>query len=1097
MPVLRTPAHSATLPAETLTVVNAHSGVVHLLNPHTFVLLDQLHLWLHTHFGIPAASVFLLGPYGIKLKFQTLTEGAPLEVYVYDKRWFQELAQRPLVLRAVDAELQPLLPPPPLPLAAQRLELLSLRQLLQTLHRNGEWAGLVLSQSQLLHSSIATKLAELNNLFKLLNVLLQYFVAFCKDIEQDADSTSSYIDKVLQHSLNRSWRSHLGTLDQVRLLPCHQSAAHSTLGSLLDTHDLAQAAQALQELMQQLTLQTQTVARLLQTTNSDKLKIDSLIAELRQELVDAFKLLPSQLAREWGSVQQAVLLMQLDYKNLPQLLEDEARTIFRIHQQQYAPKAAAAAASLHRLLHQLVQFKQRLMTRSSDVLVLVLMAQLAVVRVRDQLRTLQPSADRLVLLEHTLSLLVDLPMLYGLYLVEIARRQWWLQQFKHQAALLAELFAQLGSQEELFRKRWQERFGAIVKLLGGDPGGSLLLSQVIPLVEVSVLSPSVYASQTASPVTRDDAVRFVDSLKRIPQFSHETPHMLSVSKAGGSLSVVLVLERAVLELDDKMAASTGDKSTEQQAQLVQGLRQRISKLESLLHTLSLGMQRLPLSMRLPSAATTAIVGAQLPPSRLRQLLVSISDLVALVQRRFSAPSSTRRLNSSLLLLPPEALNALPPDTPKDPKNTIDKHLENIRLRREQQSQADAIQQLQTQLAAAQQQLTQEREQSAHQETQNRQQQLKLANHNEELTELVHNKDTMVDELTDALTHRDLELKEMAARLQRTDAQVAQDSSAAAARIHELTVAAEAREKVYAELQLKVDELTAMKSDLLANMGAKEDDMASERRGLGDEIVQLKARIEELEEHAGDAAPEAVQYVARAHELTDALLAKFTELCLVLEAVGLMLVRHGDEVLVIRVKGLKARRENEEVPMLEVYADVAKAARWDEGDGPSADSGFRQFLDSATCDHGWLLKAVAKRFSDIEGLAKKLQKETRGQKTELAQLAAALQSKVAIRGFQQDDLVMFLPTRDDLLLATDFGVELAEEPPWAAFNVGAPHYFLKPDSRLHLEGRDWMVGRVRLIESHSVTEANADLGENPFHLLVGVTWFYVEVEEESL
>jgi hypothetical protein len=81
-------------------------------------------------------------------------------------------------------------------------------------------------------------------------------------------------------------------------------------------------------------------------------------------------------------------------------------------------------------------------------------------------------------------------------------------------------------------------------------------------------------------------------------------------------------------------------------------------------------------------------------------------------------------------------------------------------------------------------------------------------------------------------------------------------------------------------------------------------------------------------------------------------------------------------------------------------------------------------------------------------------------------------------------VLFLPTRIDHKSAVEAGQT------WAAFNFGLPHYFLKVDPKHDLQDKDWMVGRIGSISSHTV----GDSDDNPFHLSKGVNWFYIEATE---
>lgn len=61
-------------------------------------------------------------------------------------------------------------------------------------------------------------------------------------------------------------------------------------------------------------------------------------------------------------------------------------------------------------------------------------------------------------------------------------------------------------------------------------------------------------------------------------------------------------------------------------------------------------------------------------------------------------------------------------------------------------------------------------------------------------------------------------------------------------------------------------------------------------------------------------------------------------------------------------------------------------------------------------------------------------------------------KISYRAFSAGDLALFLPTRND------------NSPAWAAFNVGAPHYFLDMEG-VDTEGKDFLIGRIQEIKEH--------------------------------
>lgn len=146
--------------------------------------------------------------------------------------------------------------------------------------------------------------------------------------------------------------------------------------------------------------------------------------------------------------------------------------------------------------------------------------------------------------------------------------------------------------------------------------------------------------------------------------------------------------------------------------------------------------------------------------------------------------------------------------------------------------------------------------------------------------------------------------------------------------------------------------------------------------------------------------------------------------------------------------------------------------------------------------------ITKRYKDVETLAKKYQKDSRGYRERTHRLQAEAHDKIAYRSFKEGDLALFLPTRNQ---ATR---------PWAAFNVGAPHYFLREQDAHKLQARDWLLARITKVEDRlvdlsrsmrgsAVAEAS-DAGslrstddENPFELSDGLRWYMIDAVEEKL
>ncbi|KAL8779207.1 MAG: hypothetical protein Q9213_007053 [Squamulea squamosa] len=179
--------------------------------------------------------------------------------------------------------------------------------------------------------------------------------------------------------------------------------------------------------------------------------------------------------------------------------------------------------------------------------------------------------------------------------------------------------------------------------------------------------------------------------------------------------------------------------------------------------------------------------------------------------------------------------------------------------------------------------------------------------------------------------------------------------------------------------------------------------------------------------------------------------------------------------------------------------------WATNDDPEMESKLYDQLsrDLQTFDINIFQEAVVKRIRDAEHLARKWQREARGYRDKSHRAQSEAHEKIAFRSFKEGDLALFLPTRNQ---ATR---------PWAAFNVGAPHYFLREQDSHKLRTRDWLLARIAKIEermvdlSKSISAVNGDGrsagdtsdgasfdDENPFELSDGLRWYLLDAAEEK-
>jgi autophagy-related protein 11 len=183
----------------------------------------------------------------------------------------------------------------------------------------------------------------------------------------------------------------------------------------------------------------------------------------------------------------------------------------------------------------------------------------------------------------------------------------------------------------------------------------------------------------------------------------------------------------------------------------------------------------------------------------------------------------------------------------------------------------------------------------------------------------------------------------------------------------------------------------------------------------------------------------------------------------------------------------------------------------ESDDTYEEDKYQTFISSLTrLDADAAVDIITKRYKDVEMLARKYQKDSRAYREKSHRVQSEAHEKIAYRSFKEGDLALFLPTRNQ---ATR---------PWAAFNVGAPHYFLREQDSHKLQSRDWLLARINKVEERVVdlsrslnhglrgqsdrqsinTEASDGAStrsvddENPFELSDGLRWYLIDAYEEK-
>ncbi|OXV08069.1 hypothetical protein Egran_04168 [Elaphomyces granulatus] len=292
---------------------------------------------------------------------------------------------------------------------------------------------------------------------------------------------------------------------------------------------------------------------------------------------------------------------------------------------------------------------------------------------------------------------------------------------------------------------------------------------------------------------------------------------------------------------------------------------------------------------------------------------------------------------------------------------------------------------------------------------------------------------------------------------------------------------------------------------VADLSHKLIDVEMSARKTDEELLFWRRKYQELTTKTVsqiDAREERVQ------EISKRLHTQSEKLGRLLEQLGFTLVRQDGDVIVQRASKVNGSSGVGESLLASGIASIKpdpEFLAWiNREDLQEESSKFKSFMESiAKFDVDVFSEPVIRRVKDIEMLARKWQKEARGYRDKYHRAQSEAYEKIAYRSFKEGDLALFLPTRNQAIRS------------WAAFNVGAPHYFLREQDVHKLSTRDWLLARITKVEERvvdlskslngvhpdrrSIGEASdgASLDdENPFELSDGLRWYLLDAIEEK-
>ncbi|KAI5950302.1 ATG11 [Candida theae] len=761
--------------------------------------------------------------------------------------------------------------------------------------------------------------------------------------------------------------------------------------------------------------------------------------------------------------------------------------------------------------------------------------------------------------EDLLSLTIDMPLLFGFAMVEKRRQfEWYDFYSKGVVHNFSEQVTSIGENERAFREVWNKKVGTFLNYINNDNFVGVLPNVDITLVGNTDKIPTFVLLQNVQ-IDRDDILDYISLLetsqvsthfpgllrKNFKDMKQSTNNMKRITKLISSLGSVS--EQPV----DKLGNSSGKESQENvdlDLNVVSGLKSRIKKLESLLHQQQYkNITNWPVfrNGNYSENRMSMIIDPKQPSST----PVVKSDPTKLLQKRTPSKESISSTQSQVLDTSGVDKHL---DNIKLRRANSELTTENEHLRKERDNQDEIISQLRQEMEKLKTSHKKEIETLDGKLT-SREEEFRLyklesrlsSKEFENLEKKLETKDRTIGQLSSRVSimereqsHHEQEISSLGG----TIAILRNELNDANRMKNDLLSNMSSKESEFAqERTTNQNELTRIKSKL--------DEVTEDYENLM-ELTQVK---QQKHDQLIVESISLITTLLNKLKLTiEGYFESFIEICCVLESMGLLLVKEGDIFKIKRVKGLKPKKSTANLdgdaslvsvtatPTSKVIDDIEEGMRWlneipaspclppdsssddneivnvdkyDEeaeklvtkfkavfdGEQSQFDSfihlinfkGNIQLADENSSNTRFFLNAISKRFKDVEGFAKRQTKDNKLKEQEIRKLVSRNKHKISINSFEENDLLLFLPTRDD----NQKGDDSEENQPWAAFNVGAPHYFLDT-SRLNMTGKEWIIGRVQSINEHKVSPDQASsLEHNPFKLSVGVTWYLVQVTED--
>lgn len=1126
--------------SSTLSILNSLTGDRLIVNSYKFNSLDSLKEFVGSQFGISPKDLFILTPFGIKLKFSMILHDQLQEIYVYNRNCFN--LEHPLAFINENLGLNRILKPLEAPILSSEFQQNNPRGNLNTLKRNSAWASALLSDLKKNWELFGKdeQSLQIEIILRSLNVLIQYLSISSQTLQKNLDKSIEFLASITQNSLVSSWEAHYKTLQKIHF-------KNLCLADLLSRSDLNQIAkEASAKSLESDQIISSTIEKFRTEIESEKLNLEKNFQILRNthkpQHRDDQNLSNSSILQLQTLVQQVIR----EVKDLSQ--DDDLKTCFNAHFNDLTPEIVDLANSLYSKQIEAQEHKSNLQQNLFEfIFKKVAQIQISLFTIQRTISNeIHPRLVALQKLELNLSVVIDLPLFFGILIISKYKNFRWLQNFRKVCFKTNEILEMLQFFEVNARTKW---FG---KFFGNEVKELTSKFQILDIKETEFVDENMATiqlqfetkgeqklSMSSSVVNNNTALnKFISSINKnmdsleftnlwstlsvtctkdineyIDQLKLLLPNEAIVEKLGNHLNELGFEKDSTFDSEDVnfmkfykkflknfeltdftidfVTKSEPVKNKDIDCETIKGYENRIKKLENLLHQ----QQFLQFNQQF---STSRHVSNPMNVGTLNEEFQNRQQIS--LPRRFSSETTKTEdfEGNEELQRQVETLTATNLDLLREieqlklDKLWRDKEIESLKAaQKDEIKENDILKELE---------LTQ----------------MELGIANEEVNDLK------------------LKLKESRGKF----------------------------EDENSKLKQNYEEVNSMKTDLIENMTSLRKEHEEESKIQSTQIQDLKFQVEALQvvkneyecfklknnEFLND-KNQVIDNLSHIIEsmylklklLSQRIFTDFSIFCIILESIGLLLVDEDGSKRIMRVKGLKKSKSiKEELISSEIISKIESNLYWTdvaiehetssvkdmirESSPPNGmnssgvefdnsiseldihskslihkfnnenfEKNYQNFIKSFEIKDDLLITSFTKRFKDVETLARKFQKDLNSLKVENERLVKSNNAKLTIKNFQPNELVLFLPTMEEF--HDDQNLKIKQ---WAIFNIGSPHYFLKNTKDVELQDREWLVARISDIQEHTITEENLnDSLQNPFKLSVGVKWFHVEASEEPL